>query len=70
MSEEENAEPESVGRLTGKTTVHTVQAIITNPKIQRNSYFTIYGSCYQGLQDDCSHARKHERREEADDAGI
>ena len=38
-----NANPEAVGRLTGKTTTHTVQIIITNPNVVRQAYFVVYG---------------------------
>ena len=38
--EEENI---SVGRLTGKTTAHTVSILITHPDVGRNSYFVLYG---------------------------
>jgi len=45
MSEPEKDEEEeiSVGRLTGKTTIHTVTILITNPDVERNNYFVIYG---------------------------
>ena len=46
MSEEEDlieGAGEPVGRLTGKTTISEVSIIITNPKVSRNNYFTIYG---------------------------
>lgn len=41
--DQEGTELLSVGRLTGKTTTHEVKALITNPQIQRNSYFLIFG---------------------------
>jgi len=45
MSEPEKNEEEgvAVGRLTGKTTSHTVSILIENPDVGRNSYFVIYG---------------------------
>ena len=41
-SDSESQEPKPVGRLKGKTTVHTVDLLITDPKIDRTSYFVIY----------------------------
>lgn len=43
MSDAEIVNPDAVGRLTGRTTTHTVQMLITNPDVERNNYFTIYG---------------------------
>ncbi len=43
MSDQEGSSPEAVGRLTGKTTTHTVQIIITNPNVVRQAYFVVYG---------------------------
>jgi len=45
MSEydEEVSNPDAVGRLTGKTTTHTVQILISNPDVKRNNYFSIIG---------------------------
>ncbi len=43
MSDQDASSPDAVGRLTGKTTTHTVQIIFTNPDVERNSYFVIYG---------------------------
>ncbi|TFF90009.1 MAG: hypothetical protein EU548_05225, partial [Promethearchaeota archaeon] len=48
MSENEPGEPDEpqdivVGRLTGKTTTHSLKLLITNPDVGRNSYFVIYG---------------------------
>ena len=37
------ANPDAVGRLTGKTTTHTVQMLISDPKVERNNYFAILG---------------------------
>ncbi|MHA1466672.1 MAG: helicase HerA domain-containing protein [Promethearchaeota archaeon] len=37
------ANPEAVGRLMGKTTTHSVQMLISNPKVERKNYFAIYG---------------------------
>ena len=42
MSNEEKSSPDAVGRLTGKTTTHTVQILFTNPEVERTSYFVIY----------------------------
>ena len=46
-NEEPGQEPEQdesfVGRLSGKTTTHTVDVLITNTKVGRNNYFVIYG---------------------------
>ena len=43
MSDADIANPEAVGRLTGKTTTHTVQMLISDPKVERKNYFAIYG---------------------------
>ncbi len=43
MSDQEGLSPDAIGRLTGKTTTHTVQIIFTNLDVERNSYFVIYG---------------------------
>jgi len=43
MSEPEKEKSESIGRLTGKTTTHTVQVLISNPDVDRNNFFAIYG---------------------------
>jgi DNA helicase HerA-like ATPase/archaellum component FlaC len=43
MSEEGLHETKPVGRLTGKTTTHTVTAIFEGLSVERNSYLTIYG---------------------------
>jgi hypothetical protein len=47
MSDEDGQDNQSednpVGHLTGKTTIHTVQAIFDDPSVERNFYFTIYG---------------------------
>ncbi|MFX1257876.1 MAG: helicase HerA domain-containing protein [Promethearchaeota archaeon] len=42
MSDEEDLSPGAIGRLTGKTTTHSVQILITDPNVKRNSYFVIY----------------------------
>ncbi len=43
MSNTYNPLKESVGRLTGKTTAHTVQLLISKPKVvEKNNYFVIY----------------------------
>jgi hypothetical protein len=36
-------EEKPVGRLTGKTTIHTVQCVFEDPSVERNFYFAIYG---------------------------
>jgi len=36
-------EEKPLGRLTGKTTIHTVQAVFEDPSVERNNYFVIYG---------------------------
>ncbi len=38
----ETPNKENVGRLTGRTTIHEVQMLITNPDVGRNNYFVIY----------------------------
>jgi DNA helicase HerA-like ATPase len=43
MSDADIANPDAVGRLTGKTTTHTVQMLISDPKVERNNYFAILG---------------------------
>lgn len=43
MSDQEGSSPDAIGRLTGKTTIHTVQIVFSNPDVERNSYFVIYG---------------------------
>lgn len=43
MSDADIANPEAIGRLTGKTTTHTVQMLISDPKVERNNYFAIHG---------------------------
>ena len=44
----DSQEPEKkeivVGRLTGKTTIHTLQILVTNSDVGRNNYFVIYGN--------------------------
>ena len=42
MSDEEDSIPGAIGRLTGKTTTSTVQILISDPKVERKSYFVIY----------------------------
>ena len=44
QEEEEEVElsPGAIGRLTGKTTTSTVQILISDPNVVRNSYFVIY----------------------------
>lgn len=43
MSDVDIANPEAIGRLMGKTTTHTVQMLIKDPKVERKNYFAIYG---------------------------
>ncbi|GAI60421.1 unnamed protein product, partial [marine sediment metagenome] len=47
MSDEENynkqVKEDKVGNLLGKTTTHSVQVQFSDPTIERNSYFVIYG---------------------------
>ena len=43
MAEEDLQEEKPVGRLTGKTTTHTVTALFEGPSVERNNYLTIYG---------------------------
>lgn len=43
MSDADIKNPDAVGRLTGKTTTHTVQMLISDPKVERKNYFAIYG---------------------------
>ncbi|NHJ19605.1 MAG: DUF87 domain-containing protein [Candidatus Lokiarchaeota archaeon] len=47
MSDEDNFDKQikkdKVGNLIGKTTTHTVQVQFSDPSIERNSYFVIYG---------------------------
>ena len=43
MSNAYNPPKESVGRLTGKTTAHTVQLLISKPDVvEKNNYFVIF----------------------------
>jgi hypothetical protein len=47
MSDEDNqeiqAEEKPLGRLTGKTTIHTVQTVFEDPSVEKNNYLVIYG---------------------------
>ncbi|MHA1916389.1 MAG: ATP-binding protein, partial [Promethearchaeota archaeon] len=47
MSDDENQEfqreEKPLGRLTGKTTIHTVQVIFEDPSVEKNNYLVIYG---------------------------
>ena len=46
MSDENNQgsqERKPLGRLTGKTTTHTVQVIFEEPSVERNNYLALYG---------------------------
>ncbi len=42
MSDQEETSPDSIGRLTGKTTTHTVQILFTDPTVERSNYYVIY----------------------------
>ena len=43
MSDEDLQEEKPVGRLTGKTTVHTVTVVFEGPSVERNNYLVVYG---------------------------
>ena len=46
MSDEENEDSldeDPIGRLTGKTTTHTVQVIFEDPSVERSNYLVTYG---------------------------
>ncbi len=47
MSDEDNQEIQGevkpLGRLTGKTTIHTVQAVFEDRSVEKNNYLVIYG---------------------------
>ena len=43
MSDEDLKEEKPVGRLTGKTTVHTVTVVFEGPSVERNNYLVVYG---------------------------
>ena len=43
MSEEETQEEKPIGRLTGKTTTHTVTVVLEGVSVERNNYLVIYG---------------------------
>jgi DNA helicase HerA-like ATPase len=46
MSDEESQDPKDeqpLGRLTGKTTTHTVQVVFEDPSVERNNYLVTYG---------------------------
>jgi len=43
MTEESSQEEKPVGRLTGKTTTHTVTVVFEGPSVERNNYLVIYG---------------------------
>ena len=40
-SQDNQSEDKPVGRLTGKTTIHTVQCVFEDPSVERNFYFVI-----------------------------
>ena len=52
MSDDEHQEVQSedkpLGRLTGKTTIHTVQVIFEDPSVEKNNYLVIYGERDEG----------------------
>ena len=43
MSEEGTQEEKPIGRLTGKTTTHTVTVVLEGVSVERNNYLVIYG---------------------------
>jgi len=43
MSDEDLKEEKPVGRLTGKTTTHTVTVVFEGPSVERNNYLVVYG---------------------------
>ncbi|MFX1291314.1 MAG: helicase HerA domain-containing protein, partial [Promethearchaeota archaeon] len=43
MTEESSQEEKPVGRLTGKTTTHTVTVVLEGPSVERNNYLVVYG---------------------------
>ncbi|MFX1379879.1 MAG: helicase HerA domain-containing protein [Promethearchaeota archaeon] len=43
MTEEGTQEEKPVGRLTGKTTTHTVTVLFEAPSVERNNYLVVYG---------------------------
>ncbi len=43
MSEEGTQEEKPIGRLTGKTTTHTVTVVLEGASVERNNYLVIYG---------------------------
>ena len=43
MSEEDSQEEKPVGRLTGKTTTHTVTVVFEGLSVERNNYLVVYG---------------------------
>jgi DNA helicase HerA-like ATPase len=42
MSEEDSQEEKPIGRLTGKTTTHTVTVVFEAPSVERNNYLVVY----------------------------
>ncbi len=42
MSDEDLQEEKPVGRLTGKTTTHTVTVVFEGPSVERNNYLVVY----------------------------
>ena len=43
MAEEDTQEEKPVGRLTGKTTTHTVTVVLEGLSVERNNYLVVYG---------------------------
>jgi DNA helicase HerA-like ATPase len=43
MTEEGSQEEKPIGRLTGKTTTHTVTVVLEGPSVERNNYLVLYG---------------------------
>ncbi len=43
MTEEHTQEEKPVGRLTGKTTTHTVTVVLEGTSVERNNYLVVYG---------------------------
>lgn len=43
MAEESTQEEKPIGRLTGKTTTHTVTVIFEGPSVEKNNYLVVYG---------------------------
>ncbi len=48
MADEDLKEEKPVGRLTGKTTTHTVTVVFEGPSVERNNYLVVYGQKDEG----------------------